>query len=112
MWVVIILNFFQVKDRTSNYNTYNAGSHVMEYGNKSIKPEKLSLYQGFDPATENLPSNGIDFNHQMDVVNQRDADLLFLWAKVNSYLVHHARQLWYGIFNKEDCIAMDNIKEN
>lgn len=84
----------------------------MEYGNKSIKPEKLSLYQGFDPATENLPSNGIDFNHQMDVVNQRDADLLFLWAKVNSYLVHHARQLWYGIFNKEDCIAMDNIKEN
>ncbi|KAL0296182.1 UNVERIFIED_CONTAM: Vacuolar-processing enzyme [Sesamum radiatum] len=38
----------QVKDRTSNFNTYNAGSHVMEYGNKSIKSEKLCLYQGFD----------------------------------------------------------------
>lgn len=71
----------KVKDRTSNYNTYDTGSHVMEYGNKSIKPEKLSLYQGYDPATENLPSNRIGFNHRMDVINQRDADLLFLWAK-------------------------------
>ncbi|CAI9771532.1 unnamed protein product [Fraxinus pennsylvanica] len=66
---------------SSNYETYNDGSHVMEYGNKSIKPEKLSLYQGFDPATENLPSNRIGFNHRMDVIDQRDADLLFLWAK-------------------------------
>ncbi|KAL2489633.1 Vacuolar-proCES [Forsythia ovata] len=71
----------QVKDRTSNYNTYNAGSHVMEYGNRRIKPEKLYLYQGFDPATENLPPNRIDFNHRMDVVNQRDADILFLWER-------------------------------
>ncbi|KAL6495118.1 hypothetical protein OROGR_030800 [Orobanche gracilis] len=68
----------QVKDRTSNYNTYNAGSHVMEYGYKSIKLEKLYLYQGFDPATKNLPSNSKD---HMDVVNQRDADLLFLWER-------------------------------
>ncbi|KAK4382559.1 Vacuolar-processing enzyme [Sesamum angolense] len=52
----------QVKDRTSNFNTYNAGSHVMEYGNKSIKSEKLCLYQGFDPATENMPPNGNHLN--------------------------------------------------
>ncbi|GFQ04022.1 vacuolar-processing enzyme [Phtheirospermum japonicum] len=72
----------QVKDRTSNYNTYNAGSHVMEYGNKSIKSEKVYLYQGFDPATENLPPNRIiGSRHRMDVVNQRDADLLFLWER-------------------------------
>ncbi|KAL3619392.1 hypothetical protein CASFOL_036962 [Castilleja foliolosa] len=72
----------QVKDRTSNYNTYNAGSHVMEYGNKSIKSEKVYLYQGFDPATENLPPNRIiGSKRRMDVVNQRDADLLFLWER-------------------------------
>ncbi|KAK4486403.1 hypothetical protein RD792_009077 [Penstemon davidsonii] len=71
----------QVKERTSNYNTYNAGSHVMEYGNKSIKAEKVYLYQGFDPATINLPPNRINFKDHMDVVNQRDADLLFLWER-------------------------------
>ncbi|KAL3818189.1 hypothetical protein ACJIZ3_004094 [Penstemon smallii] len=71
----------QVKERTSNYNTYNAGSHVMEYGNKSIKAEKVYLYQGFDPATVNLPPNRINFTDHMDVVNQRDADLLFLWER-------------------------------
>ncbi|KAL0283202.1 UNVERIFIED_CONTAM: Vacuolar-processing enzyme [Sesamum angustifolium] len=71
----------QVKDRTSNFNTYNAGSHVMEYGNKSIKSEKLCLYQGFDPATENMPPNGNHLKPHMDVVNQRDADLLFLWER-------------------------------
>ncbi|KAK4400352.1 Vacuolar-processing enzyme [Sesamum angolense] len=67
----------QVKDRTSNFNTYNAGSHVMEYGNKSIKSEKLCLYQGFDPATENMPPNGNHLNSR-GCCQQRDADLL-LW---------------------------------
>ncbi|XP_073157327.1 legumain [Henckelia pumila] len=72
----------QVKDRTSNHNTYNAGSHVMEYGNKNFKPEKLSLFQGFDPATMGLPPNRVPHNkYHMDVVNQRDADLLFLWER-------------------------------
>ncbi|KAL0311682.1 UNVERIFIED_CONTAM: Vacuolar-processing enzyme [Sesamum calycinum] len=56
----------QVKDRTSNFNTYNVGSHVMEYGNKSIKSEKLCLYQGFDPATENMPPNGNHLKPHMD----------------------------------------------
>ncbi|XP_055819476.1 legumain [Solanum dulcamara] len=70
----------KVKERTSNFNNYNAGSHVMEYGSKEIKPEKVYLYQGFDPATVNLPSNKIDFA-RLEVVNQRDADLLFLWER-------------------------------
>ncbi|XP_021738107.1 vacuolar-processing enzyme-like [Chenopodium quinoa] len=71
----------KVKDRTSNFNTYTAGSHVMEYGNKSIKPEKVYLYQGFDPATANLPANSVPRDIELGVVNQRDADILFLWEK-------------------------------
>ncbi|KAL6986072.1 legumain [Sarracenia purpurea var. burkii] len=70
-----------VKERTSNYNTYNTGSHVMEYGNKSFKGKKLYLYQGFDPATENFPANRFHLHTHMDVVNQRDADLLFQWQR-------------------------------
>ncbi|KAK6935229.1 Peptidase C13, legumain [Dillenia turbinata] len=70
-----------VKERTSNYNTYTAGSHVMEYGNKSIKTEKLYLYQGYDPAGVNFPPNNFRLDTGMDVVNQRDADLLFLWQR-------------------------------
>jgi len=70
----------QVKERTSNFNNYNAGSHVMEYGNKSIKAEKLYIYQGFDPATVNFPPNG---GMRMEVVNQRDAELFFLWQLVS-----------------------------
>ncbi|KAM0935084.1 putative legumain protein [Dioscorea sansibarensis] len=68
----------KVKARTSNYNTYNAGSHVMEYGNKSMKSEKLYLYQGFNPANANVTDNAIRTT-SMGVINQRDADLLFLW---------------------------------
>ncbi|CAI0413740.1 unnamed protein product [Linum tenue] len=68
-----------VKSRTSNGNTFAAGSHVMEYGSHGIKPEKLYLYQGFDPASVNLPPPPNDGLSRMDVVNQRDAELLFLW---------------------------------
>ncbi|GAB2212310.1 hypothetical protein Droror1_Dr00025663 [Drosera rotundifolia] len=71
-----------VKDRTSNYNTYTAGSHVMEYGNRSLKVEKLYLYQGYDPASENLPPNGLQLDVPIGVINQRDADLLFLWERL------------------------------
>jgi legumain len=71
-----------VKDRTSNHNNYVAGSHVMEYGSTDFKDEKLSLYQGFDPATtEKLPSNKIQWNKKMEVVSQRDADLVFMWHR-------------------------------
>jgi len=55
---------------------------VMEYGNNSIKSEKLYLYQGFDPATVNLPLNELPVKSKIGVVNQRDADLLFLWHMV------------------------------
>lgn len=73
----------QVKDRTSQHNTYAGGSHVMEYGSKSINVEKLYLYQGYNPATKNIPpDNGV---HKGDngVVDQRTADLFYLWQKVS-----------------------------
>lgn len=59
----------------------------MEYGNSSIKSEKLYLYQGFDPATVNLPSNELPVKSPVGVVNQRDADLIFLWQMVLVYSV-------------------------
>uniref|UniRef100_A0A2P2KT62 Vacuolar-processing enzyme n=1 Tax=Rhizophora mucronata TaxID=61149 RepID=A0A2P2KT62_RHIMU len=68
-----------VKSRTSNFNTYNIGSHVMEYGNQNISEEKLYLYQGCDPANVNFPPYNGRIDRRMDVVNQRDAELLFLW---------------------------------
>ena len=55
----------------------------MEYGNKSIRSEKLYLYHGFDPATVNLPPNSNQLDMPLGIVNQRDADLLFLWQMVN-----------------------------
>jgi legumain len=56
----------------------------MEYGNQSIKAEKLYLYQGFDPATVNFPPNGgLPLDMRMEVVNQRDAELFFLWQLVS-----------------------------
>ena len=74
----------QVRERTSNFNSYTfGGSHVMEYGNTSIKAEKLYLYQGFDPATVNFPPNELSPDTHMEAVNQRDADILFLWHMVS-----------------------------
>lgn len=73
----------QVKNRTSNFNIFNAGSHVMEYGNSSIKDEKLYMYQGFDPATVNFPPYNGHLGSHMEVVNQRDAELIFLWQMVS-----------------------------
>ncbi|CAL1401359.1 unnamed protein product [Linum trigynum] len=64
-----------VKSRTSS-----GGSHVMEYGSNGIKPEKLYLYQGFDPDSVNVPPQPSNVGlSRTDVVNQRDAELLFLW---------------------------------
>jgi legumain len=45
---------WQVKKRTSSSDKVNKGSHVMEYGDKTFKDEKLFLYQGFDPANANM----------------------------------------------------------
>lgn len=58
----------------------------MEYGNKSIKAEKLYLYQGFDPSNENVSQNTLPHRTNMETVNQRDADLLFMWNRVSTYL--------------------------
>jgi len=52
--------------------------------NMGIKASKLRsfiyIYQGFDPATVNFPPNG---GMRMEVVNQRDAELFFLWQLVS-----------------------------
>ena len=77
----------QVKKRTANANDFiNGGSHVMEYGNRSIRAEKLYLYQGFDPATVNFPPNNNKLDMPMGVVNQRDAELFFMWQLVRAFL--------------------------
>ena len=76
----------QVKERTANANDFTTGSHVMEYGNRSIRAEKLYLYQGFDPATVNFPPNN-RLNVPMEVVNQRDADIYFLWQLVSFHSI-------------------------
>ncbi|CAL2259500.1 unnamed protein product [Prunus armeniaca] len=68
-----------VKKRTSNSNNYDVGSHVMQYGSKNITVEKLYLYQGFDPASVNFPPNNGQLEKPMEVVNQRDAELFFMW---------------------------------
>ncbi|KAL6007918.1 hypothetical protein ACLOJK_033423 [Asimina triloba] len=73
--------YVAVKDRTSNYDTYNVGSHVMEYGSKNIEAEKLCLYQGFDPANTNITQNRLRLRTHQEAINQRDADLIFLWQR-------------------------------
>lgn len=68
----------------------------MEYGNKSIKSEKLYLFQGFDPATENLPPNQFNAKANMGVVNQRDADILSLWEMVSLCNVQFSHRSWWN----------------
>ncbi|XP_004298668.1 PREDICTED: legumain [Fragaria vesca subsp. vesca] len=68
-----------VKERTSNFNNYNIGSHVMQYGSKNLTEEKLYLYLGFDPASVNFPPNNGQLEQHMEVVNQRDAEIFFMW---------------------------------
>lgn len=82
---IFFIYVMQVKKRTANANDFTAGSHVMEYGNTSIKAEKLYLYQGFDPATVKLPPHDNRLDMHMEVVNQRDAELFFMWQMVSSF---------------------------
>lgn len=56
----------------------------MQYGSKNITVEKLYLYQGFDPASVNFPPNNGQLEKPMEVVNQRDAELFFMWQMVTS----------------------------
>ncbi|KAF5178372.1 Vacuolar-processing enzyme, partial [Thalictrum thalictroides] len=69
--------FELVKYRTSNEKTYTMGSHAMEYGDRRIKTESLYLYQGSNPDNEKSTKNILHQN--MEAIDQRDADLLFLW---------------------------------
>jgi legumain len=89
-----------VKTRTSNSNKYKEGSHVMEYGDKTFKNEKLFLYQGFDPANANI-ANTLLWPGPKGAVNQRDADLLFMWKRYE--------QLNGG--SEEKLMALREIKE-
>ncbi|KAH0452050.1 hypothetical protein IEQ34_019349 [Dendrobium chrysotoxum] len=42
-----------VKIRTSVYNTYNQGSHVIQYGELGINEENIFLYIGSNPINDN-----------------------------------------------------------
>ncbi|KAK1663528.1 hypothetical protein QYE76_051687 [Lolium multiflorum] len=68
-----------VKNRTAS-SDYITGSHVMEYGDKTFKDDKLFLYQGFDPAKSNN-TNRVPFPGLEGAVNQRDADIIFMWKR-------------------------------
>lgn len=74
-----------VKRRTSNHNTYMTGSHVMQYGNLTISQEELYLYIGFDSANSNaslvLENSLLLERTEAKAINQRDADLLYMWQK-------------------------------
>lgn len=74
-----------VKSRTSVGNTYQLGSHVMQYGNLDLNTQNLFLYMGSNPANDNFTF--IDDNSLPSLsksVNQRDADLLHYWHKFRS----------------------------
>ncbi|KAM0908369.1 hypothetical protein ACQ4PT_015521 [Festuca glaucescens] len=70
----------KVKKRTSSSNNNLTGSHVMEYGDMTLKDEKLFLYQGFDPANVNN-TNRLPLPSLEGAINQRDADILFMWKR-------------------------------
>ena len=44
----------QVKSKTSDHETYMTSSHVMQYSDVKIDAEQMEVYQGFDPANENV----------------------------------------------------------
>ncbi|KAM0858964.1 hypothetical protein ACQ4PT_047496 [Festuca glaucescens] len=78
-FAVLLGNKTAVKNRTASSDNIT-GSHVMEYGDKTFKDDKLFLYQGFDPANANnttrVPLPGLE-----GAVNQRDADIIFMWKR-------------------------------
>jgi legumain len=70
-----------VRDRTSVYGTFQAGSHVMQYGQLDIDSEDVAEYIGSDPANDK--ASGL-FDIARGNVLQRDADLLHLWHKYSN----------------------------
>ena len=75
-----------VKARTAPPNDSNIGSHVMEYGNKTFKDDKLFLYQGFYPVKSSITNRPLLSPSLKGAINQRDADILFMWKKVKFQL--------------------------
>jgi hypothetical protein len=71
----------------------------MEYGDKTFKNEKLFLYQGFDPANANA-ANMLLWPGPKGAVNQRDADLLFMWKRVNSVFFQSPHNPLTAIFKR------------
>lgn len=74
----------QVKERTSVHNTFNYGSHVMQYGSLDLSGQHLFTYIGSNPANDNatfVEDNSLPSFSK--AVNQRDADLVYFWQKVS-----------------------------
>ncbi|XP_044412275.1 vacuolar-processing enzyme beta-isozyme 1 [Triticum aestivum] len=67
-----------VKARTAPPNDSNIGSHVMEYGNKTFKDDKLFLYQGFYPVKSSITNRPLLSPSLKGAINQRDVDILFM----------------------------------
>lgn len=61
------------------YGTFQAGSHVMQYGELDIDEEDVAEYIGSDPANDKASRL---VGAAQGSVLQRDADLLHLWHKV------------------------------
>lgn len=57
----------------------------MEYGNLNLNNKFLDIYMGTDPANENFTFTGDNSLPSLSTaVNQRDADLVYFWTKVDT----------------------------
>lgn len=95
----------QVKMRTANGNSAY-GSHVMQYGDKSISKDDLFLYIGTNPANDNytfMDDNSLRLPTR--AVNQRDADLIHFWAKVLSWAL-----FWIFLFSHLPINLEDHLR--
>lgn len=101
-----------VKARTAMDGTYFEGSHVTQYGNKTIDKEEAAAFLGSDPANEDAPpvsDSALFVKGLFDrakkllspltflsaeppelnappAVHQRDAELLYLESKVRPWV--------------------------
>ncbi|KAK8931262.1 hypothetical protein KSP39_PZI016108 [Platanthera zijinensis] len=84
----------QVQTRTSVHNTYNLGSHVMQYGELDLNKEHVFVYIGSNPANDN--STFVEDNLLLSAqnpVNQRDADLVYYWHKYRNSPIGSSKKL-------------------
>ncbi|KAF8393485.1 hypothetical protein HHK36_021729 [Tetracentron sinense] len=71
-----------VKRRTAYENSVS-GSHVMQYGDIGLSKEHVFLYMGTNPANDNFTSMENSLPSFSRAVNQREADLLHFFHKVD-----------------------------